>query len=134
MELIMLDYLSNMRIEHVLNVLKMPAEKCSFPDNFLQEGSSSGLFWHVMKYLKPKEIRRKIKMLSHMHRQMYFLYKLVEQDQSHIDKKECYHGLSCIPRVLSFKPRNFIDYLLLSSHVQLQDHFYNRLIQHSESD
>lgn len=32
------------------------------------------------------------------------------------------------PRILSFKPNNFMDYLLLSTHLQMQHDFYTRLV------
>ena len=64
----MLDYLNNLRIEHMCNILKMPIEKCLFPTDYLESNSTSSIFWRITKYLNHKDIRRKVKMLSHLHR------------------------------------------------------------------
>lgn len=72
MEVIMLDYLNNLRIEHLSNILHMPSVKSIFPEDYLLSGSGSSIFWQISKYLPQEELRRKVKMLSHLHRQMYF--------------------------------------------------------------
>ena len=76
----MLDYLNNMRFENITHILSMPMDKCMFPVKFCKKGTSSYIFWNILKFLKAKVIRRKIKLLSHMHRQMYFKYLLLEND------------------------------------------------------
>lgn len=82
----MLDYLNNLRLEHMVSILCMPPEKCCFPPDFCSYGTSSGIFWIIMKFLPLRDLKRKIKLLSHMHRQMYFKYLLIEHEQQQIDK------------------------------------------------
>jgi len=86
METIMLDYLNNMRLEHMVSILCMPPDKCTFHADFCVRGSQSYVFWLIIRFLNPKDLRRKVKMLSHMHRQMYFMYLMVENEQQILDK------------------------------------------------
>ena len=68
---------------------------------------------------------------------------MVEWEQQGIDKgvlmaeggpgKGSLNGLKLIDvpqRILSFKPRNYADYLLLSCHFMLQRDFYSKICQH----
>ena len=87
-EMIMIDYLQNLRVDSMTQILCMPPLKCVFDEDYCLNGSSSLLFWKVSKFLNLKDMTRKIKFLSHLHRQMYFQYRLIEDEQQSIDGKK----------------------------------------------